>query len=95
MSDNKTREELNTYDFDTLVNLVVTLQYRLSDKEKSEQKLKEIYKIHYSINKLLSIWDDYGAINRWVVFEFAVDMLVCIVEEKLLLEIRVFKHKTD
>ena len=41
MSDNKTREELNTYDFDTLVNLVVTLQYRLSDKEKSEQELKE------------------------------------------------------
>ena len=25
MSDNKTREELNTYDFDTLVNLVVGL----------------------------------------------------------------------
>ncbi len=41
MSDNKTREELNTYDFNTLVNLVVTLQYRLSDKEKSEQELKE------------------------------------------------------
>ena len=29
-----------------------------------------------------------------MVFEFAVDMLVCIVEEKLFLEIRVFKHKT-
>ena len=41
MSEIQTREELNKYDYDMLVNLVITLQHQLEDNEEMTRYQRE------------------------------------------------------